>query len=117
MGYIKHDAILVTVYADIIDAEPPDIDAFRASLPREWRHLVVGPLPSVISGYASYAFLPDGSKEGWPTSEDGDRYRGRFVALFDDAADIVHLRFGGDDPDRWADDPRDLTHEAECRGD
>jgi hypothetical protein len=108
MGYIAHDAVLVTLsdYVQDRHAEPsmPDVDAFRASLPEEWRPLVVGPIKALINGYISYAFLPDGSKEGWPPSDAGDEYRDQFAALFsftyEDGSspfDVVRVRFGGDD--------------------
>lgn len=102
MGYIAHDAVIVT-----IDPSPrfpaPDIDAFRASLPEEFRPLVVGPIPSVANAYVTYVFAPDGSKEGWEDSDAGDRYREQFKDLFRGAyedgsspLDWVHVRFGGD---------------------
>ena len=101
MGRIVHDAVIVTT-ADFRPDGLPDIDAFRASLPEEFRPLVVGPIPAPLNGYVSYAFLPDGSKEGWRASDDGDEYRQRFTELFnqqyDDGSthdDTVTVHFGG----------------------
>ena len=79
MGYMKHHAI-VMVAGD--HHKQPDVAAFRESLPARWRPLVIGPIGSVINDYHLYAFLPDGSKEGWTDSDDGDIYRERFRALF-----------------------------------
>jgi hypothetical protein len=100
MGRIVHNAIVVTT----VDFRPgglPDIDAFRASLPEDFRQLVVGPVPGVMNGYVSYAFLPDGSKEGRAASNEGDDYRARFAALFDQSftdgdghEDIAAIAFG-----------------------
>ncbi|MFJ1539248.1 hypothetical protein ACIODS_11965 [Micromonospora chalcea] len=101
MGYIAHDAIIVTT-GDHRPGGLPDIDAFRASLPPEFRHLVIGPVPSAVNGYVSYVFLPDGSKEGWKMSDDGDEYRAQFAALFSEryadgstSDDWVAVRYGG----------------------
>ena len=106
MGYIKHDTILV-VFDDWVLNDPewmPDVEAFKQSLPEEWRHLIVGPIQALVNGYITYAFLPDGSKEGWTPSDDGDRYRDQFVELFnkgyDDRSspfDVTRVRHGGDD--------------------
>ena len=102
MGRIVHDAIVVTT-SDCRPDGLPDIDAFRASLPEDFRQLVVGPIPAPLNGYVSYAFLPDGSKEGWGASDEGDTYRAQFAALFSQSYsdgsthdDAVAIRFGGD---------------------
>lgn len=82
----------------------PDVDAFRASLPAEWQPLIVGPVGSITNDYWTFAFLPDGSKEGWDTSDRGDEYREQFEDLFsfryEDGSspfDVVHVRFGDDE--------------------
>jgi hypothetical protein len=114
MGYIAHDAVMVTAsdYADM-----PDVEAFRQSLPEEWRPLVIGPIRSVINGYLNFAFLPDGSKEGWDTSDQGDEYRQRFADLFsaghEDGSspfNVVKVRYGGDDYDRATAEPVPSRH-------
>jgi hypothetical protein len=113
MGYIAHDAVLVTA-SDYMEGRDgwPDVDAFRQSLPEEWRSLVIGPVRSITNGYLSYAFLPDGSKEGWDTSDQGDEYRQRFAALFlarySDGSgpfDVVKVRYGGDEYDHASAEP------------
>lgn len=119
MGYIRHDAVLVVVsdyalhatesdqkrwgFGDVV----ADVAAFRESLPEKWRPLVVGPIAGVVNGDASYVFLPDGSKEGWTDSDNGNEYRRQFVALFTFAHgdgsspfDVTAVTFGGDDADR-----------------
>jgi len=89
MGHVVHHAVIVTIPEYIYNARErrheglmPDIDAFRASLPAHWQPLLVGPIPSVVEGYATYMFAPDGSKEGWPDSNQGDEYRQQFADLF-----------------------------------
>lgn len=95
MGYVKHDATLVTIHSE---SALPDIDKFRESLPAEWRPLVIGPIETLINGYVSYAFLPDGSYQGWDLSDEGDVYRQQFADLFSNYLDaVVHVKFGGDD--------------------
>lgn len=106
MGYTRHNAIVVTAPGIVMRGEygytAPDVEAFRQSLPEDWRRLVVGPVASVVQDYQSYAFLPDGSKEKWSTSDEGDEYRQRFIDLFSPSrmGDMVLLdvRFGGDEP-------------------
>lgn len=102
MGRIVHDAIVVTT-ADYRPGGLPDIDAFRDSLPEGFRELVIGPIPAPLNSYVSYAFLPDGSKEGWGASGEGDDYRAQFAALFDQQYDdgsthddVVAISYGGD---------------------
>lgn len=108
MGYMAHDAVIVTVSGYVRDlSEPPtmpDVEAFRDSLPEEWRPLVIGPVRGLVNDYLTFAFLPDGSKEGWETSDQGDDYREQFAGLFsfryEDGSspfNVVHVRFGGDD--------------------
>lgn len=101
MGYIAHDAVIVTT-GDHRKGGLPDIDSFRESLPPEFQPLVIGPVKSAVNGYVSYVFLPDGSKEGWDTSDEGDEYRARFVALFNQRYEDgstsdtwVAVRYGG----------------------
>jgi hypothetical protein len=103
MGYIAHDAVVVTTLDGLPDFPLPDIDAFRASLPEEMRPLVVGPIRAPFNSYVTYVFAPDGSKEGWGPSDRGDECREQFKDLFrgtyDDGSspmDWVAIRFGGD---------------------
>lgn len=98
MGYIAHDATVVTT-SSFRPGGLPDMDAFRAGMPEPFRPLVVGPVKATSNGYVSYVFLPDGSKEGWPESRTGDKWRARFKELFllgDGWDDVVTVRFGGD---------------------
>lgn len=102
MGYVAHDAVLVTTETYRAGGLP-DMDAFRAEMPPEFRQLVIGPVETAINGTVCYAFLPDGSKEGWGHSDQGDLWRERFKALFqfayDDGSspdDVIEVRFGAD---------------------
>lgn len=108
MGYMKHDTVIVVVsdYAYDKPGWMPDVEAFKQTLPEEWQHLIVGPVRAVVNGYDTYIFLPDGSKEGWGTSDDGDKYRAAFADLFSvgygdksSPFDVTVVRHGGDDED------------------
>lgn len=100
MGYIAHDVVIVHTWnEDMADA----VENFRAEMPEEIRHLLVGPVPAVVNDGDSYFFAPDGSKERWDTSDEVDEWREKFIALFsfkhEDGSsphDVVALRFGGD---------------------
>lgn len=104
MGVIKNDAAIVTVSGYILDRpEMPDVEAFRESMPVEFRPLLVGPIPALVNGDVTYVFAPDGSKEGWGLSNDADHWRTEFVDLFgfryDDGSSpfaVVSVRYGGD---------------------
>lgn len=99
MGSLAHHAVLVHDW-QTENGNPERVAAFRAALPEAWQRLVVGPITTVVNGAKVYAFLPDGSKEGWPTSDEGDRFREEFAALFAGTyADVAIVRFGGDAPD------------------
>lgn len=108
MGYMRHNAIVAVVNGYIFgQPEAPDVETFRASLPPEWQHLVIGPVKSVMNDYVTFVFAADGSKEGWGTSDAGDLYRKQFLDLFRFAYEdgsspsdvlVVDARFGGDEP-------------------
>jgi hypothetical protein len=116
MGRIVHDAIVVTT-TDFRPEGLPDIQAFRDTLPEHFRQLVVGPIPAPLNGYVSYAFLPDGSKEGWGASDEADDYRSQFAALFshryEDGSthdEVVAIRFGDDHRDEHTEPDAHYTH-------
>jgi hypothetical protein len=108
MGYMRHNAIVAVVNGYIFGRpEAPDVESFRASLPDDWQHLVIGPVKSVMNDYVTFVFAADGSKEGWDTSDAGDFYREKFLDLFQFAYEdgsspsdvlVVDARFGGDEP-------------------
>ena len=72
MGYIRHHAIVVTTsFSDVLQEA-------RA------RALLTGCLVTPVveghaNGYATFCVVPDGSKEGWETSLNGDEARDAFV--------------------------------------
>lgn len=102
MGYIAHRALIIT------GSDLPDVSVYRESLPEEFRGLLIGPIMSAANGYSTIVFVPDGSKEGWDTSDEADRIRIELARMMPRDVDVVEVRFGGDDYDVFdADDPRD----------
>lgn len=96
MGYMKHDTIIVEVYQYIVDGDE-HIAAFRDSMPEEWRPLLVGPVRALRNGSTYWTFLPDGSKEYWDVSDQGDELREAFVAMLRNAgAAFTWIEWGED---------------------
>ncbi len=80
MGYIRHHAIVVTGqdHWNHDDSLLTIHDARRAAVDVGCRLVteVVGP---GTNGTSSFLVAPDGSKEGWDESDQGDRARDRFI--------------------------------------
>lgn len=74
MGWIRHHGIVVT----------GDMDSDRLGKAHEFAKTIFPAVSDIVPGRvnASGSFLipPDGSKEGWKDSDDGDAERERFVA-------------------------------------
>lgn len=96
MGYMRHDAIIVTSW-----------NAAHLDLARDKAvglGLLVSPvIDSRLNGYASFLIAPDGSKEGWPESDTGDASREAWKLWARENSEIyvdwAHVNFGGDDDD------------------
>lgn len=99
MGYIKNHAIVVTATYDnwIEKAHAKASEIFGAQ--------VTPVSPESINGSRSFLVPPDGSKEGWGESEQGDARREQFKAWLraqryeDHSSPLawVELSYGGDD--------------------
>ena len=80
MGYIKHHAIVVTGYNDLVQkAHGKAMDLF------DWR-MVSEIRPEVVNGYRSFFIAPDGSKEFWETSNVNDGKRSQFIQFIESLA-------------------------------
>lgn len=93
MGYIRHDALVVTAFA-IERLEPARAKAIALGLPCS------EVVPSPINGYVSFLIAPDGSKEGWGDSNAGEKARAEWVAWARSdyrGLDWAHVTYGGDD--------------------
>lgn len=69
---MRHHAIIVTGFSKdrILPAHEKAKEIFGAH--------VTEILPEVTNGYLTFFIGPDGSKEGWPESDDGDKKRYEF---------------------------------------
>src|SRR4051812_1841765 len=102
MGYIRHDAIVVTGAdsawsEDLTAAHSKALDVFAGS-----NVYVSGLTPAAVNGSQSFLIAPDGSKEGWNDSDQGDELRASYIAWLldeDSLVDWVAVNFGGDDAD------------------
>ena len=108
MGYIRHDAVIAIGYprsAEIARALLHEVNALRAEMRSEMgedeSRVLVGPIETVVNGDVMYVYLPDGSKEGWSTSDRHDEWRDRFRGILarQEWWDVLSVRFGGDEPD------------------
>lgn len=78
MGYIRHDAIIVTAWND---------KKFQAVLDKAEALFPGGAVAAtavVCNGYRTLLIAPDGSKEGWEESVTGDACRDTFTAWLKD---------------------------------
>ena len=105
MGYIKHEAVIITATnhykgdGEITYPVRDAIEALRAEMPEKIARLLSPMLGVGVNGTYSYCFAPDGSKEGWPDSSEGDEWRERVIQTAlkaDEWINVVHLAFGGD---------------------
>ncbi len=108
MGYMKHNAVIVTGWnrdqlneahskAKEIFAEKFKDDAFIKDASRLVSEVVSG----ITNGQDSFFIAPDGSKEGWDTSRMIDEARDEFQTWLlnhpKNYSDYIEVRFGGDD--------------------
>lgn len=99
MGYIKHEAIIVTGWNEerLTAARDKAVEL----------ELVVTPFAeSPVNGYKSFLIVPDGSKEGWEESDKGEVRREAWISWASDPeaggsrrVDWAMVRYGGDDPE------------------
>lgn len=106
MGYIKHHTIVVTGWGDSIKAaHKKAIEVFIEQNRNDPFAIPGGRLVSeIISGLSngqdSFFIAPDGSKEGWDTSENCNDARNEFLNWIDESdsyCEYIEVIFGGDD--------------------
>lgn len=107
MGYMRHHAIIVTSWDDsaIQDAHDKAREVFGKEGGTAWADLVGPIIPSITNGYHSFLIAPDGSKEGWDTSDTGNVAREVFLDWLDELRydddssrfDWVEVQYGDDD--------------------
>lgn len=110
MGYIKHNAIVVTHWDEktVARSREKAIEIFDEVFKNEGRkgsQLISELIYPVVNSGASFFIAPDGSKEGWGTSDSGDAAREQFLnwmlADKDNYCNYVEVRFGGDDDEYY----------------
>ena len=108
MGYIKHHTIIVTDFRHdcIVAVHQKAKEIFKNNFGNDVCSRVDGSciisevIHGLTNGQYSFFIAPDGSKEGWETSKNGDNARKQFLdwlMLSDYTCDYVELSFGGDD--------------------
>lgn len=93
MGYINHNALLGISWNDSKRAEAAKWVQARADA----RFFAVSPV--FTNGYWTLVCFPDGSKEGWAESDDGDRRRdeaAEFLKSLDKYCKVVEISLGED---------------------
>lgn len=98
MGYVRHDAIVVTSWKREAIEE-------AAAKARELGLEVLGPSAEVTNGVSTLLVCPDGSKEGWAESDKFDAKRREYLGYldsvrFDDGSSCLSwaaLAYGADD--------------------
>lgn len=98
MGYIRHNAIIVTGHHD---SNPLYNTTQKAHDKAVELGLLVTPIVQGKSnGYSSFLICPDGSKEGWDTSDEFDVKRAewlKWIKTISIFINYVHISYGGDD--------------------
>lgn len=95
MGYVKHNALIVT---------SGDRDILTKAHKQAMRKFGKYTTPIVKKGwnaYRSFMIAPDGSKEGWQTSQKYERRRKKYFKWLkqncENSLDAIEVRYGGDD--------------------
>jgi len=109
MGYIKHNAIVITYWDDkkldnirtkccnIINKEfAAEIGDLDVSVGRDFASNMVTPiLQAKVNSYYTFFIGPDGSKEEWGASDCGDRSREKIVKLLaQTGCDFAEISYG-----------------------
>lgn len=84
MGYIKHNAFIVTG-----NSYPETNEKFKKTYDKAkelFGDLVSEIIPALINGYQSFFVAPDGSKEGWDMSDEHDDKRKKLADYIDSLA-------------------------------
>lgn len=100
MGYVRHNAIVVTSYDESL------LNA-AAQKAHDLGMIFMGPSAEGVNCYRSLLVCPDGSKEGWHDSDDGDERRKAFREWLDNrrfsdgssCLEWVEVAYGNDGPE------------------
>lgn len=84
MGYIKHNAIIVT--GDGYEDAKKKFELAYRKANELFEGLVSNVVEAKMNGYRSFFIAPDGSKEGWDMSDEYDTKRTEFADYIDTLA-------------------------------
>ena len=118
MGYMRHHAIIVTGFFQ------DEMEGLHKKAEEIFEGTQVSPLmPSGCNGYLSFFIAPDGSKEGWETSDNGDMNRDSLINYLSGlgyCVDWVEVQYGDDDGNtlivRDSDESHRIQDSSEYRG-
>ena len=97
MGYIRHHAIIITYNEDALSYNNMEIPIVK--IKEYFGQHNVAVVCSGINSYKTIIIGPDGSKEGWPKSDEGDHRREEFLEWFvkwSKWCDVIEVCYGGD---------------------
>ena len=77
MGTIQHHTVIATTWYDDYFVE---VKRWVMHLDGAHQKLFIFQTHSLSNGYLTVVLTPDGSKEGWASSDEGDGLRDRFLA-------------------------------------
>jgi hypothetical protein len=83
MGYIRHNAIIVTGDDFPLDNK---FDRVYEKAKKIFGNLVSNVVPALTNHYQTFFIAPDGSKEGWDLSDEYDQKRKEFADFIDSLA-------------------------------
>ncbi len=75
MGIYNNEVVIATCEIPELILE---LEAWISNLPDRERQRFVS-APSVVNGFKTFVLVPDGSKKGWVTAEEGEILRNKFV--------------------------------------
>jgi hypothetical protein len=102
MGYIKHHSIIVTGSPEsILDAREKCINIFAHELIEDFdnpEQIISSICLGLSNSQHSFFIAPDGSKEGWETSNNCDNAREVFLQWLkeNNSCEYIEVYFGGD---------------------
>ena len=104
MGHMRHHAIVVTGMDFTNTGQGSPIHEAHGAAKMLFSDVaaVSEMTPEANNGYQSFFVAPDGSKESWPHSDDGDKTRDKFIDYLNSVRntsclDWVEVQYGDDD--------------------
>ena len=100
MGYMRNHAIIISGYDDSAIGYRNYIGEAHEIALKLFNHNMVSEILSPVANSSQSFFIgPDGSKEGWKTSNENDKLRAEFIATLQKKkidCDWVEVQYGDD---------------------